>query len=43
MMAEKLQQGLNSSLQERLKDWIKIGPMGEKDSPLLKRLEKLFC
>ena len=42
MMAEKLQQGVNASLEQRLKEWIQIGPIGEKESSLLKRIEKLF-
>lgn len=40
LMAEKLQHGENKSLEELLKDWIKVGPLGEKEPPLLKRLEK---
>ena len=42
LMAEKLQQGVNKSLEERLKDWIQVGPLGQKESPLLERLQKLF-
>lgn len=42
MMAEKLQQGVNKSLQERLKYWIQVGPLTAEDKILLKRVEILF-
>ncbi|MFT4940707.1 MAG: exonuclease SbcC [Paraglaciecola sp.] len=42
LMAEKLQKGTNKSLEEWLKDWIQVGPIGENEGSLLKRIEKLF-
>jgi hypothetical protein len=42
LMAEKMQQGTNRNLLELLKDWVQVGPIGKKDTALLKRLAKLF-